>query len=235
MLKEALKYLVGLGEAKELYINGQTYSDKRLDLIEEPRATAFNVRSLSGLVEYLKSDIDNLGELVIKVEDSKTVVVFNALNDDRQREYYIKAKALTPDFDFERFYDRESFNIKLQSCFVKNEDRDIVLRVVGNIAEENVSTYGDDGVSQSVVAKTGIANVDKVIVPNPVVLKPFRTFVEVEQPASEFIFRMKNGPSCALLEADGGAWELAAMRNIKNYLKKELKEEIESGKFNVIA
>lgn len=61
-------------------------------------------------------------------------------------------------------------------------------------------------------------------VPNPVKLRPYRTFHEVEQPASDFIFRMKSerGISCALFEADGGAWENAAMANIKNYLEFEL-------------
>ncbi len=230
-----MKYLVGLGEVKEFLVSGQNFTDKPLHLIEQPTARAFNVRSLSGFVEYLKSNIDQTEQLIIQVEDPRNVVAFSSFNEDKNRDSFIKAHALTPDFTFDRFYDSESFNIKLQSCFVKNDDRDIVLKVVGNIAEENVSTYGDDGVSQSVVAKTGVANVDKVIVPNPVILKPFRTFVEVEQPESEFIFRMKNGPSCALFEADGGSWELKAMKNIKAYLKQALKEEIEAGKFFVIA
>lgn len=41
---------------------------------------------------------------------------------------------------------------------------------------------------------------------------------------SEFIFRMMEDRSitCALFEADGGAWKNAAMQNIKNYLEFEL-------------
>jgi hypothetical protein len=91
---------------------------------------------------------------------------------------------------------------------VKNEDRDIMLKVVGNIKEETVNTIGDDGVSQAVVAKMGVATVANVKVPNPVVLKPYRTFVEVDQPESEFIFRMQSGPRCALFEATAanGNW-----------------------------
>ena len=59
--------------------------------------------------------------------------------------------------------------------------------------------------------------------PNPAVLKPYRTFVEVEQPESKFVFRMQTGPEMALFEADGGAWRIQAMKNIKEYLEKELK------------
>jgi hypothetical protein len=51
--------------------------------------------------------------------------------------------------------------------------------------------------------------------------------VEVEQPVSSFIFRMKEdkyskGIQCALFEADGGAWKLEAMQAIKAYLDSEL-------------
>ena len=55
-------------------------------------------------------------------------------------------------------------------------------------------------------------------------LRPYRTFTEVVQPASDFIFRMKEdrGITCALFEADGGAWKNAAMKNIKEYLEFEL-------------
>ena len=43
---------------------------------------------------------------------------------------------------------------------------------------------------------------------------------------SQFIFRMKqdkyDGVSCAIFEADGGAWVNEAMKNIKEYLQFEL-------------
>ncbi|MEB9776454.1 hypothetical protein P4K25_31445, partial [Bacillus cereus] len=72
-------------------------------------------------------------------------------------------------------------------------------------------------------------------VPNPVQLSPYRTFVEVEQPESKFVFRMREGARCGLFEADGGAWKLEAMNNIKEYLKEALAQEIESKKVFVLA
>lgn len=235
MIKEALEYLVELGNLEVRYENGQVLSNQKLHVIESPLAESLEVRSLSGLVDYLKSGFDIVDTVVVHVKSPTEVVVFDSLNDDMNRNYYIKANAMIPDFPFGRWLDSENFIIKLQSCFVKNNDRDIMLKVVGNIKEENVNTFGDDGVSQSVVAKTGVATVADVVVPNPVNLKPYRTFVEVEQPESEFIFRMQNGPQCALFEADGGAWKLEAMRNIKNYLAEALKEEIELKNITIIA
>lgn len=65
------------------------------------------------------------------------------------------------------------------------------------------------------------------VIPSPVRLKPYRTFTEVDQPESDFVFRMKedkyDGVQCALFEADGGAWKLHAMESIQEYLEEQLK------------
>ena len=54
------------------------------------------------------------------------------------------------------------------------------------------------------------------------------TILEVEQPASDFVFRMKadkyDGILCAIFEADGGAWKVEATQRIKDYLMRELEE-----------
>lgn len=235
MIKEALQYLINLGNVEVKHENGQAYSTQPLHLLKEATARPLEVRSLSGIVEYLKSDFDVVEQLMVHVSSPTEVFAFSALNSNENRNQFIQANALIPSFSFDRWYDAEEFNIKLQSTFVRNEDRDIMLKVVGNIKEENVKTVGDDGISQAVSAKVGVATVATVQVPNPVVLKPYRTFVEVDQPESDFIFRMQNGPRCALFEADGGAWKLQAMKNIRIYLQEALAEEIEAGKIVIIA
>ncbi len=53
----------------------------------------------------------------------------------------------------------------------------------------------------------------------------FEVQVEVEQPESKFVFRMRkgvDGPEAALFEADGGAWKIEAMKRIKEYLEGQL-------------
>jgi hypothetical protein len=75
-----------------------------------------------------------------------------------------------------------------------------------------------------VTVKTGIAKIEDVFVPNPVVLAPYRTFPEIAQPESKFIFRMQTGPTAALFEADGGAWRNEAMGRIKAWLEEQLAE-----------
>jgi hypothetical protein len=238
MIKDALQYLVKLGNVETKNIGETVYSTEKLFLVPEQTPSVLEVRSLSGLVEYLISEFDHdeLSEKkMVHIVSPTEVIAFSSFNRDYKRNSYIQANAMLPAFNFDRWYDAENFNIKLQSAFVKNEDRDIMLKVVGNIKEESVRQIGDDGISQAVQAKTGIATVSTVKVPNPVLLAPFRTFVEVNQPESEFVFRMQSGPQCALFEADGGAWKLQAMKNIKEYLKATLVTEIEAGKIVIIA
>ena len=83
-------------------------------------------------------------------------------------------------------------------------------------------------VSQKTTIKTGIANKTDVIVPNPVKLRPYRTFAEIEQPESSYVFRIMDtdrGPAFKLVEADGGLWKNGTMQKIKEYLEYELSEE----------
>lgn len=235
MIKEALQYIAGLANQKTMEINGQQYSNQQLSLIRQPIPSALTVRSLSGFVDYLKSECDAPGALMVHVESPTKVTAFCGFNDDYNRKTYIEAEALLPTIRFGAWTDVEEFNIQLQSLFHPNDTRANLLKVVGNIKEEAVQSLGDDGVSQQVTAKTGVATVATVPVPNPATLLPYRTFIEVQQPESLFVFRMKNGPYAALFEADGGAWKVEAMDTIKEYLQVSLKDEIESGKIVLIA
>ena len=72
-------------------------------------------------------------------------------------------------------------------------------------------------------------------VPSPADLQPYRTFLEVPQPESQFIFRINERGNCALFEADGGLWKYHAMESIKLFLEDALKGLIEENKLTVIA
>lgn len=228
MNKEAMEYLVNLGENDDpiIQLAQGTYSRVGLSRITEPVANTLTVSTLTGLVDYIKGNVDKLkGELLIQVKSQDEVRLYSPLNEDKERELYIKAEAILPNnVRYDQFIDTERFNIMLQSSFVDAGYKKALLQYTGLVQDENVKSIGDDGVSQQVTVKTGVASVGQAIVPNPVSLAPYRTFPEVEQPISKFIFRMKEGPSAAIYEADGGAWRNEAIKNIKEYLEEELKE-----------
>ena len=226
--QEALKYLVNLGEEKDpiVMLDQGTFTKASLSRVKEAKASVLTVSTLTGLVDYIKSDLDKLPEkLLIQVISPREVALYSPLNADREREQYISAEAILPDnVVYDRFIGTEQFNIMLQSAFVDVGTKSALLKYTGLIQDEAVKTIGDDGVSQQVTVKTGVASVGQAIVPNPVELAPYRTFPEVEQPISKFIFRMQEGPRAALYEADGGAWRNKAILSIKEYLQEELKE-----------
>ena len=243
MIKDAIKYIVDeLSHAERYMINGDEYSDKQLYRIDPyfPKAKAIGMSTLTSLVEYIKANIDSMDKnMIIHVKDPETVELYSCLDDNRDREYLVTAKAMVPDFVFNHFMDQEKFWINLQSKFIDDPetDRALLLKFAGTVEAGTVAEYGDDGVTQKATVKTGIASKGDAIVPNPVRLRPYRTFLEVEQPASEFVFRMKqdkyDGITCAIFEADGGAWKVAAMKAIKDYMQFELEDYKEQ--FTVIS
>ena len=224
MTREALQYVVGLSEANILTISGDTYTDKQVHRIDNNlRAAAIEMNTLSSLVDYAKAFADEMSDqMLVQVVSPTEVKLISCLDADRKRECLVNVSAMIPEFAYGRYMDHESFIIALQSKFIDNDDRALLLRFAGTAKDESVAQYGDDGVTQTATVKTGITSVEKAIVPNPVILRPYRTFVEVEQPDSAFVFRMRQsegrGVECAIFEADGGAWKNEAMRNIKSYL-----------------
>ena len=227
MFKDALQYIVNLAKPEVQTIDGETYSDKNLHRISyNPKADAIEMTTLSSLVDYIKSGYDTMGKMIIHVQSPVKVQMYSALDAERMRECVVEVKAQVPGFDFNRFIDHESFCINVQSKFLPNDDRALLLKFAGTVEAGTVAEYGDDGITQKATVKTGIASKGDAVVPNPVTLKPFRTFVEVEQPSSQFVFRMQGNScvQCALYEADGGAWKLEAMKAIKAYLEAELKD-----------
>lgn len=231
MTRQALEYIAeDLGAVQVHEIEGSTYVNKTLVRINNClRAAELTMYSLTGLVDYIKSGTDTMHEkMLVQVVSPRKVSLISMLDMDRKRETLVDVVANLPEIIFGKYINHENFIIALQSKFIENEDRDLLLKFAGTVENGTVSQYGDDGVSQKATIKTGIASKGEAVVPNPVKLRPFRTFAEVEQPESSFIFRMRQEErsrvECAIFEADGGAWNMEAMKNIKEYLKFELSE-----------
>ena len=227
-LQKALEYLVTLGQEQEQSYRddlGNVYVSTDYKRVLPDRPEPIITGTLTSVVAYVKADIDYKNVQIIHVEDYCTVAIYSTLDNYEKRNCWLKAKALVPEvMRYGNFYDTETFNIALQARFVPTPDRDTLLKISGNISESAIKTSVDDGVSQSVAIKTGVTTVANTPVPKTVKLKPFRTFTEIQQPESEFVFRIKEGPSCAIFEADGGAWKNQCIQDIAAYLEENLKD-----------
>lgn len=117
--REALEYLVGLGMEKEPIVElpQGTYTRESLKRVTAPLAEVLRVSTLTGLVDYIKANVDQIrGELLIHVNAYNEVRLYSPLNCDRERELYIKAEAILPNnIRYNDFLDTERFNIMLQS------------------------------------------------------------------------------------------------------------------------
>ena len=229
MIKAALQYIEDLRKERIIESNGMRYTEHRLERLDDClRASALKVSTLSSLVEYIKVNVDVMAEkMLIQVVSPTEVRLLSQLDSDRKRECLMSVEAELPDIKYGKFMDCESFLISLRSNFISKYDTDLLLKFAGTVEAGTVASYGDDGVTQKATVKKGISGKEDAVVPNPVSLRPYRTFTEVEQPESEFVFRMKqsdNQVCCALFEADGGAWKRDAMRKIQEYLEFELND-----------
>ena len=204
-IREAIAFITDLAVKAEkpetIEINGRTYCTKSLKRYDEAdKAEPIRATTLTSLVDHIKESREEL----------------------RDRETLFEVNALLPHFDYGREYDQESFLVSMQACFAPSEEREDVTKVASNIVSTQEATFSDDGISQQVVMKTGVTKKENAIIPNPVRLIPYRTFLEVEQPESEFVFRITEGrggaPAFKLVSADGGRWEAVAVDNVKSYL-----------------
>ena len=235
-LKEALKYVSDLARENEktevLEICGKTYANRDLTRYDqEKKARAIEASTLSAMVDY----IENLNEefpkgrkMILHIVAPETVQLVSSLDGEREREILFFSKAVVSGFRFGQWYDQEDFMIAAQSNFMSNLDMIAVMQMAGNIDKKNNQSYSDDGVSQVATITVGVAAKADALVPNPVELIPYRTFQEVAQPASKFVFRIgdKEVPAFKLVEAAGGIWKNEAIANIKQYFRDHIPDAL---------
>lgn len=208
---------------KILLIDGRTYSVENISPVKEPLPATICVSTLQGFCDFITAGV-GAGTAFILI-DSHLAVEFHGplVGEFKQRPIYARASIEKCPFNFSDYMSIEQFIISLQTMFWPSPERDTLIKLVSNLKAETQIQVADDGISQEVTAKTGIAKVEQVKLPSPTVLHPIRTFLEVAQPESPFIFRMRKvnemNMQCALFEADGGAWKIEAMKNIQNFLR----------------
>lgn len=227
MITEAIEKIISLGGTKAEEINGRMYSNGPVGMkpLESPKAETLTIHTLTGIVDYEPNKID-----MIHIADHKTVHLTNAAYDDNWlgRSIYLTSIHNSPVFQFGNYYPLEDFMIALQAMFVQDQSTADILKIIGNLKDESVKQVADNGITQTVTAKVGITMSENVPLPNPVTLRPYRTFMEIEQPASTFVFRMHSGrgtgqpPTCALFESDGRMWSLTAIQSIKTWLAEKI-------------
>lgn len=231
MLANMIEKIVSLKETKTFNINGETYSDRPLERIAPhvDSPWALEVNGLDSISKLIREEMNKVAStIIVQVKDYNLVECFTAYRDDFSRFTLYRARADVPGFR-SGWHEREEALIQLRSLFIPNEGTEYLLNLLSRISEESNITSSDNGVTQRVEARQGIALNGMVDVKPRVSLQPFRTFLEVAQPESEFLLRVDKGKGIGFFEADGGVWKLEAKRNVAKYFAEALKDLIESG------
>lgn len=231
MLKEFAQYLVSLKDNKTYELHGDVYSDHELHRIKPyvPRPDQIEVSGLDSIVKMIRTEAGKLSKpIYILVEGPMEVRTFSALDEDMKRDSLIRATADVPGFH-NGFMDLQDAIIQLRSKFIPNEDVDYLLDLLSRVNVDNGVTTSDNGVTQTVEARTGVSLKSFLNVRPRVTLAPYRTFLEVDQPESEFILRLDDNARVGLFEADGGMWKLEAKQRICDYFEEQLASEIGHG------
>lgn len=223
MIAEAIDKILSFKKEHIYEIDGVSYCGNTIHPVMKPRAKAFEIHSLSGIIDWLSSEDADGKKVMIWVENWKSVNVIGIADSQFYiHDWFVCSSLLEPkQFGFGQMMELEEFVIGLQCKFVDSIYKEKIIKHVANIRTEEVINSEDDGISQEVVVANRIGRIEKQKL-NPIVeLAPYRSFDEIKQPESKFLFRLKKGngnlPLAALFEADGGQWKTEALRRIKNW------------------
>lgn len=211
---------------QQVAFGGNTYLSAPVFLPPSETLPTLVLNTLQGVIDFVLAEGLDLEPSFVHIVDEKRVDVYaSPCGRPLVRPVILRASAdmYAQKFPFGSAIPVEKMVVALNAQFVPSEDRDLLLRYLGNLDDASVKNFSDDGVTQTVSSRVRLAQVDKVQLPPEITLSPFRTFPDVPQPASRFTLRLTPGkgsdqPSAALFEGDGAAWKLDAIKSIKNFL-----------------
>ena len=230
-LKPSLQYAVELAEPKIFTVEDvhgviTQFSNKPLHQIQAQaphQPNIVEVSTLTRIADLVRAKLEGgafTNDFFLHIEDETTVRLVAKDSDEYGRRLQlIVARPVSFDqFRFGQWMSQEEFVIAVASKFADGADKDYVLNIASTLTNDAVRTSEDNGFNQKVTAKAGIRMKEDITLKPRVDLAPFRTFPEIEQPVSSFVFRARcNGegqPVLQLVEADGGRWKIEAIKRI---------------------
>lgn len=234
---ETIQKIIDIAAPTEMEYVSRKYTSKPMHLVVPPAGQPVPVSTLQGLVDLYAADLNEVKSksTVLVHITSPTAVQIISKDADPWERYRVFATAEYPkacqQFPCGKFLDPEEFIILAQICFqrvkIENDDGtmaqdlDYVLKIASAISAGKEQTNSDDGISQTVQMKAGVTLKTTETLRPIVNLAPYRTFAEIDQVLSRFIFRAhgdEEGAQLALFEADGGRWRLGAVAAIRSWL-----------------
>lgn len=238
MLKAAIEKIQEMTNPAILEVEDRIFAVSP-NSVEEIRPTLdcpipLALNSLDALVKLVKTEALRRYStpLYLTVPNHEAVDCFAQPGDADDRftrlTYYTANATDVPGWEARTQLSFEEAMIALRTRFQPTPDTEYALKLLSEITTGAKITFNDNGVATSVVTKKGIDLQSNQAIRPIITLKPYRTFQEVEQPASQFLIRVSDR-GISFIEADGGMWKLKARETIKAYLEEAFAAEIRDG------
>lgn len=241
MIREAMDRVLQLAVPNYHTVDGLEYSDKGLTLIQPPETEVVFCSTLQGLVDLYDEKMDDATDLLAHVVNPTQVRLISRMADKfgRRRVWAQADYPKCTTFGFGAWMDPETFIISAQQHFqrvlIENDDGslaqdlDYVLKIASDITAEQAQSNQDDGIAQRVATRSGVVLKSETLLRPIVNLAPYRTFAEIDQVVSRFVFRARignGGVALALFEGDGGRWRLFAVAGVARWLADHLDDAV---------
>ncbi len=217
-------------EATVLDPEGRPYILKGVyEPLQYPMPEAVHLQTLSGLVGFY-GYAEQIEDTLVHVRDHQEVALIGASLTGPWRKRAVLAVAALPPLDImpDGFLPQSEFMLRVQTCFVQNDELGDLLRCVGNLKADAVGTSVDDGVTQTATFRSGVASSAKKEIRSVWDLQPFVTWPELEQPTISYILRLKGRegeePRVGLFPTSDLGWRNEARSKTVAYLKGHLPE-----------
>ena len=239
MEKETIEKIVELADPYVKEIDGTSYLlHKGGDAYTEIKATpefpgTLALNSLDALVEMVGTEAaqKHTAPFYLMALAHNKVTCYtqplDALQNERAVLYTVSATDV-PGWEDNTQLPFEEALIAIRTRFQESADTVYLLKLLSDITNGAKVTYSDNGMATTVVTQKGVALQGSDTIKPIVKLKPYRTFMEIEQPESLFHIRVSER-GIKFIEADGGMWKLTARRTIAGYLKEKLDAMVKSG------
>lgn len=236
MESQAIDKIVGLSKPDYKTFEGVPghYTSKPMHQVlpEKRNPCALEINTLRGVVDYIKNNLDGESKRTIVINSPYQVSLYGEYDAiTNKRPLYLKSIFNFNGYASESWDDAEGFIISVMSKFVKDGNRETLLKTVSGITSNSKVETNDDGVSQNVTVQSGISRMKEVEIQNPITLKPFKTFPDIQQPEILYNLRISktktpnynsNGPGVSLFHCDGGLWKIKTIQAIKEFFEYEL-------------
>lgn len=215
--------------------DGRMFADRHVHRVHTDRKVPAPLEffTLQAFAEFLAAEPEAKGCLVHVVNATQVQAVGVLEGEDHDiRPILARAIAKVEPVGFRpnQYMPLEALNIALQTCFDPSQGDIVNLRkFCADVRSTEELGVADDGVSQAVQAKSGIAAVQRRAVQNPWELAPWFSFAEIEQPCRPFILRFQKGegPMAGLFETGNNRSTVEAVSRIASFLRSEIDSELD--------